>query len=125
MHFAAASLRSLFPLGLATKEIDQLPLPKVGPVGRIARELASLRVQLGKLLGRDSMGHNFPETVSSSDEAPLHSLPVFGLTAVLGDDRFGIWSRNLFGEKRDAAALRSPPRSGVRPSPASDHSERD
>src|SRR6516225_11634316 len=78
MHLAAISLRSVVPLGLATKELDQLPPPKVGPVGRIAREFASLRVQVGKLLGRDSMGHNFPETVSSSDEAPLHSLPIFG-----------------------------------------------
>src|SRR6266568_5438906 len=110
MDLRAISRPARLPLWLATKKSDQLLPPKVGPVGWVARQHAPPRVQLGKPLGRDSTGDKCPETVGSPDEAPLHSLPAFGLTAILGHDPAGVWCRNLFGEKRASSPLRSPPR---------------
>src|SRR2546426_553067 len=109
MDLRAASPPARLPLWLAAKELDQLLPPKVGPVGWVTRQHAPPRVQLGKLLDRDSTGHESPQTVSSPDEAPLHSLPLLGLTAILGHDPTGVWCRNLFGEKRASSPLRSPP----------------
>ena|SRR5215472_15344913 len=108
MNLPATSLSALFSLRSATKEFAKLPPPEVGRVGRVARQFVALSVEVGKALGRDMPGYHSPETVSSPDEALLHSLPVIGFAAVRGGDYVGIWSRNLFGEKRNTSALPIP-----------------
>src|SRR2546430_11048550 len=110
MAWAATAPPARPPLWRAATDPAQLLPPKAGPVGRVTRQPAPPRAQLRRFLGRDSTGHKSPETVSSPDEAPLHSLPVFGLAAILRDHRVGIRSRNLFGEKRAPSPLPSPPR---------------